>query len=130
MVGVLDGGFDIPGPADAQHTLVVDTDAIVVTKVIIEPPIALVRALLIDFLNLVSQTLIFLSPTAQFPGSPFVVGGTGYMEQFAGRFDGIPLLLMALLDGRISLAVSYFRKASLQGNSIYFFAKRLTPMLY
>ena len=108
LVGVLNGGFDIPGPADAQHALVIDTDTMVMAKLVIEPPIALIRALLMDLLNCVSQTLILLSPAAQFPTSPLVVGGTGHMKQFAGRFDGIPFLLMTLLNGYINLTLSYF----------------------
>lgn len=30
------------------------------------------------------------------------------MEQAAGRFDGIPFLLMTLLNGYINLTLSYF----------------------
>ena len=109
LVGVLDGRLDIPGPADAQHALVIDMDAMVVAKFIIESPITLVRALLMDLLDLVGQTLILLGPAAQLPASPFVVGGAGHMELFAGCFDRIPLFLMALLNGYINLTLPYFR---------------------
>ena len=56
-------------------------DAIVVTQIVIEPPIALIRAFLMDFFDLVSQALILLSSMAQFPTRPSVVGGTGHMER-------------------------------------------------
>ena len=65
--GVLDGRFDISGPADAQYPLVIDTDAMIMAKIIIEPSIALIRVLHMELLNRVSQTLIFLSSAAQFP---------------------------------------------------------------
>lgn len=123
LVFVLDGGFDILGPADAQHALVIDMDAIVVAKVVIEPPVPLIRALLMDLLNRVSQTFIFLSPAAQFPGDPFMVGRAGHMEQFTGRLNGIPLFLVALLYGNINLVLSYFRKASLLSTSSNFFSR-------
>lgn len=67
MVVVFYSRTDIPGPANAQHTLVVDIDAMVMAKVVIESPVSLVWALLVDLLDLVSQTLIFLSSAAQFP---------------------------------------------------------------
>lgn len=51
VAGVLDGGFDVPGPADTQHTLIVDMDAMVVTQVIVEPSVALIRAVLMDLLD-------------------------------------------------------------------------------
>lgn len=109
LVGVLDGRLDIPGPADAQHALVIDMDAMVVAKFVIEPPITLVWALFMDLLDLVGQTLIFLGPAVHLPASPFVVGGAGHMELFAGCFDRIPLFLMALLNGYINLTLPYFR---------------------
>ena len=108
LVFVLDGGFDILGPADAQHALVIDMDAMVVAKVVVEPPVPLIRALLMDFLNRVSQTFIFLSSTAQFPGSPLVIGRTSHMDQLADCLDGIALLCMAFLDCFIHMALSYF----------------------
>lgn len=80
---VLDGRFNVPGPADAQYPFVIDMDAVVMAQVIIEPSVALVWALHVDFFNRVCKTLILCGPIAQFPGCPFVVGGTGHMEQFA-----------------------------------------------
>jgi hypothetical protein len=37
-----------------------------------------------------------------------VVGGPGHMEQFAGRFNGTPFLLMALLHSPVNMSLSYF----------------------
>ena len=49
-------------------------DTIVVTKIIVEPSIALIRAFLMDLFDFVGQTLIFLSSAAQLSRIPFVVG--------------------------------------------------------
>lgn len=108
MAAVFHCGAYIFGPADTQHSLIVDMDTVVVTQIVVEPPIALIRAFLMYFFNLVSQTLILLSSMAQLPSGPSVVGGTGHMEQFAGRFNGIPSFLMALLYCLVNMALSYF----------------------
>lgn len=74
MIVVLDRGTDISGPADTEHPLVVDVDSVVMTQVIIESPIALIRTSLMDLLNCIRKMLIFCSPLAQLARSPSVVG--------------------------------------------------------
>ena len=59
--------FDVSGPTNTQHALVIDMYAIVVSQIVIEPPIALIWTFLMNFLNLVGQTLILIYPMAQFP---------------------------------------------------------------
>lgn len=108
MAAVFHRGAYIFGPADTQHSLIIDMDSIVMTQIVIEPPIALIRAFLMDLFDLVSQALILLSSMAQFPSGPSVVGGTGYMEQFAGRFNGIPFFFVALLHCLVNMTLSYF----------------------
>ena len=73
MVVVLDRGADISDPADAEHPLVVDMDAAVMAQVVIEPSVALIRALLMDLFKLVCQTFILCGSPAQLAGIPFVV---------------------------------------------------------
>lgn len=80
MVIVFHSRTYIPGPANAQHTLIVNMDAVVVAQIIIEPPVAFVRAFRMDLFNLIRQSLIFLSPAAQVPRSPFMVSRTSNME--------------------------------------------------
>lgn len=43
MVIVLYSGAYISGPADAQHSLVIDIDTMVMTQIIIQPPVAFIR---------------------------------------------------------------------------------------
>ena len=59
---------NISGPADTKHSFVIDVNAIVMAQVVIEPPVAFIRASLMDFFGFVSQGLILRSPMAQFPG--------------------------------------------------------------
>ena len=73
VVTVLHCRAYISGPADPQHPLVIDMDTIVVTKIIVEPSIALIRAFLMDLFDFVGQTLIFLGSAAQLSRIPFVV---------------------------------------------------------
>lgn len=122
-VAVLDRGADIPGPADTKHSLVVDMDTVVMTQIVIKPPIALVRTFCVDLLNLVRKSFIFGSSLAQLPGIPFVVSRASYMEQFAGHFNGIALFRVCFPDGSIDMALSYFRKASLLSISSNFFSR-------
>lgn len=111
----------IPGLANPQYSLVVYTDSIVMTKIVVESPVALVRAFLVDFFDFVSQALIFLSSAAQLSRIPFVVSRTGCMEQFTGCFNREPLFLMTFLNRLVKLALSYFREASLLSTSFNFF---------
>lgn len=74
VAGVLDGRLDISGPADAQHTLIVDMDTVVVAQIIIEPAVTLIRAFLVDLFYDTGQTFIFRCPAAHFPRNPLVVG--------------------------------------------------------
>lgn len=105
--GVLDGRLDIPGPADAQHTLIVHMDTVVVAQIIIEPAVTLIRAFLVALFYDTGQTFIFRCPAARFPRNPLVVGGSRHMEQGAGIFNRIPLFLMAFLDGSVNPPLSY-----------------------
>ena len=108
MVIVLYGGVDISGPADTQHSLVIDIDTIVMTEIVSQSPVTFIRAFQMDFLNLVGQFRILRSPVAQLPGCPFVVSRTGHMEQFAGCLNRKPVFFTALFNGRINLPLPYF----------------------
>lgn len=122
-VVIFHGRADISGPADAEHPFVIDMDTVVMTQIVIEPPVALIRTFCVDLLNLVRKSFIFGSSLAQLPGIPFVVSRASYMEQFAGQFNGIALFRVCFPDGSIDMALSYFRKASLLSISSNFFSR-------
>lgn len=108
VAGILDGGFDVPGPTDTQHTLIVDMDAIVVAEIIVEPSIAFIRTFCMDFFHDLGQMLVLLSPAAQFSRSPLVVGRAGHMEQGASGLNGMTFLLVAFLDRLVDQTMPYF----------------------
>ena len=122
-VVVFHGRAYISGSADAEHSLVIDVDTMVMAQVVIEPPVALIWAFLVDLFNLVRKAFVLRSSPAQFSGCPFVVGRTGHMEQFAGKFNRITLFSVCFPDGSIDMALSYFRKASLLSISSNFFSR-------
>lgn len=62
MVIVLYGGADISGPADTQHSLVIDIDTIVMTEIVSQSPVTFIRAFQMDFLNLVGQLSVLRRP--------------------------------------------------------------------
>lgn len=122
-IAVLDCRTDISDPADAEHTLVIDMDAVVMAQIVIEPPVALVRAFGVELFEFFCKPFILCGPLAQLSGSPFVVSRTCHMEQFTGQFDWIPLFLVCFPDRGIDMALSYFRKASLLSISSNFFSR-------
>ena len=87
-VVIFHGRAYISGPADAQHSLVIDMDAAVMAQVIVEPPVTLIRTFLVDLLKRVRKAFVLCSPLAQFTGSPFVVSRARCMEQFTGNSMG------------------------------------------
>ena len=70
---VFHGRSYISGSADAEHPLVIDVDTMVMAQIVIEPPVALIWAFLVDLFNLVRKAFVLRSSPAQFSGSPFVV---------------------------------------------------------
>ena len=66
MVVVLDRGTDISDPADAEHPLVIDVDTVVMAQVVIESPVALIRAFLMELFELFSKPLILCGPLAHY----------------------------------------------------------------
>ena len=83
-------------------------DTIVVTQIVIDSPVAFIRAFRMNLFNLVGQAFIFRGSAAQLPSGPFMVSGTRHMEQVASRFNGISFFFMALFDCCVDLALSYF----------------------
>ena len=122
-VVVLDCRTDISDPADAEHPLVIDMDTVVMAQIVVESPVALVRAFGMNFLDHIRKTFVLCGPLAQLAGSPFVIGGARHMEQCTGLFDWILLFFVCFPDRGIDVALSYLRKASLLSISSNFFSR-------
>ena len=52
VIAVFDGRFDASGPADAKDALVVDQDSVIMPQLVIDPAVALIRAVHVDLLHL------------------------------------------------------------------------------
>jgi len=108
VAGVLDGRFDILGPADTQHPLIIDMNALIMAQLVVYPAVAHIRVLRVDLLDLLRQRLIFCCPVAEFASSPLVVSGTGDMEQLAAQFYGAAIFLVASFDRAVKMFLPYF----------------------
>ena len=73
VVAVLDGGLNAFGPADAEHPLVIDVDTVVMPQFVIDAPVALVRALRVNLLDLFRKRRVLYSTGTQFAGCPLIV---------------------------------------------------------
>ena len=92
-------------------------------QIVIEPPVALIRAFLMDLLDRIREIFVLRGPVAQLAGSPFVVSRMRRVEQLAGQLNGIARFLVCFPDCGIDAALSYFRKASLLSISSNFFSR-------
>lgn len=106
-IRVLDGGFDVSAAADAQDPLVVDMDAMVVTQIVVDAAIALVRVLRVDILDLFGKPFILSPSAAEFAGRPLVVGAARNVQQFAFGLNRIARFLMTVSNGGVDVALPY-----------------------
>ena len=74
-------------------------------QIVVEPPVALVRAFLMDILDRIREMFVLRSPPAQLPGSPLVVCRACRMEQLTGWLNGITIFLVCFPDRGIDAAI-------------------------
>ena len=105
VIIVLDGGLNAFDPADAENALVVYMDMFVVSQVIIDAAITLIRALYVNLLDLLRDLLVLHRSGTLFPGRPTKVGSSGNVQQLAGRLNRIAFLCLALLNGSVQTSL-------------------------
>lgn len=127
MIAVLDGGLDVPDPADPEDPLVTYMDPMVMLQFVPDPPVALIRAFLMNLFYLFRNLLVFRSSVAQFAGCPFVVCAAGYMQQLTPKLNGKTLLGIVFPDRSVEMALSYLPEASLLTISSNFFSRPISP---
>jgi len=108
VAGILDGRFDILGPADSQHSLVIDMYVLIMVQLVVDPAVAHIRVLCVDLLDFLCQRLILCCPAAEFAGGPLVVSGTGDMEQLAAQLYGTAIFLVAFFDRAVKMLLPFF----------------------
>ena len=129
VICVLDGGFDVPSTADAQHSFVVDTNVMVSFEFVSDTTIPFVRTGGVNLLYDPGNLLILLCPRALFSSQPFVVSGTGDFEEHAAEFHGMTVFDDALSDGGIEMIQSCLRKAFPLSSSFNFFSRSRSTVL-
>ena len=123
VTAVLDGGLDPFGAANAEDTFVVDVNVMVMPQLVIDASVALVRAVHVDLLNLLSKLRVLSGPGTQLAGRPLVVCRARNMQQAAGFLDGLTIFSIVFLYCSVDMFLSYLSKASLLTISSNFFSK-------
>ena len=88
VVAVLYGGLDALDAADPEDALVVHVDVFIVSEIVIDAAVALVRALHVDLLNLLGNPHILRLSAAQLAGCPLVVRRPRYTQHPASFING------------------------------------------
>ena len=101
MIAVFDGRLDVPGATDAENTLVIHADTIVMPEIIVDTAVTLVWTLPVDLFDCLCNLLILLRPGALFAGRPAMICGSRNMQQLAGFLNRSRFLCMAFLNGSI-----------------------------
>lgn len=74
MVIILNGGLNVLDAADAQNALVVYMDVLIVSKIVIDAPVSLVRTLHVNLFDLLCYLLVLQGSGTLLTGHPSVVG--------------------------------------------------------
>ena len=93
MSGIFDGGFNSQALTDAADPLVVHRCIVITRQIVSDASVALVRALLVNFLHFRCDASVLRGTGAEFPRVPLVITGSGNMEDPTQRFYRIPLFL-------------------------------------
>ena len=80
-------------------------NAAVMAQIVVEPPVALVRAFGVELFELFRKPFILRSPPAQLSRSPLVVSRTRRVEQLTGWLNGITIFLVCFPDRGIDAAI-------------------------
>lgn len=73
VTAVLDGGLNAFGAADTQNAFVIDMYIVVMPQFVVDAPVALVRALRVNLLDLFRKRRVLYSTGTQFAGCPLIV---------------------------------------------------------
>ena len=90
-------------------------------QIIPNASVTLVRTVRVDLFGKIRNVLVLFLSLGKFSGKPVIVSISGYMQNATAGFYGITVVLMAVPDRYIQIALSYLRKASLLSSSSTFF---------
>ena len=98
LVPVLNRGEKLLLPADPQHPLVRDHNAVVVFQLVPQPSVTHFRMFFMDYSNLLGYFGVLNQPFARFSLQPYIVCRSGYLQDPASKFNRYPFLLGCLPD--------------------------------
>lgn len=124
QAAVLDGRLNAFGAADTQNAFVIDIYIVVMPQFVVDAPVALVRALRVNLLDLFHKHRVLYSPGTQFAGCPLIVCRARNTQQTAGFVNGLPVRNLVFLYCPVDVALSYLSVASLLTISSNFFSSR------
>ena len=109
VIAVFDCGFDVVLPANSQDSFVVDMNAMVMEKIVIDAAIAFVRTFCVNFLYFLRKLFIFSSSGTFSAGQPPIICRPGYLEQCTGFLYGGSVFSAMVLDCSVNMALPYLR---------------------
>lgn len=101
VVGILDGGLNIPATADPKCLLVADTDAVKSIQIISDASVTFVRTLIVDLLGKLRNLLVLPLSARLLPRKPAVVGASGNVQNVTAGLYRITVFFMAVPDRAI-----------------------------
>ena len=126
VAAVLDGRLNAFGAADTQNAFVIDIYIVVMPQFVVDAPVALVRALRVNLLDLFRKHRVLYSPGTQFAGCPLIVCRARNTQQTTGFVNGLPVRNLVFLYCPVDVALSYLSVASLLTISSNFFSSRFS----
>ena len=109
VIAVFECGFDIVLSTNSQNSFVVDTNAVVMQKIVIDAAISFVRTFCVNFLYFLRKLFIFSSSGTFSTRQPSIICCPGYLEQRTGFFYCTSVFSTMVLDCSVNMALPYLR---------------------
>ena len=109
VITVLDCGFDILLSTNSQDSFVVDMNAVVMEKIVMDAAIAFVRIFCVNFLYFLRKPFIFSRSGTFSARQPPIIRRSGYLKQRTGFFYSVSVFSAMVLDRLVNMALPYLR---------------------
>lgn len=109
VIAVFDRGFDIVLSANSQDSFIVDMNAVVMQKIIVDAAISFVRTFYVNFLYFLRKLFIFSSSGTFSTRQPPIICRSGYLEQCTGFLYCRSVFSAMVFDCSVNMALPYLR---------------------
>ena len=107
VISVFDSRLNVFFTTDSQNPFIVDMNAIIMTKIIINAAIPFVRAFHIDILYFLCHLFVTYGPGTLTARQPPIIFCPGYPEWHTGLLNRIFVFLAIFLDNPVKVLLSY-----------------------